>query len=245
MPDGHCLCGQLRFEVAGDPRWVAYCHCASCRRHTGSPVACFVNYPLAEVRFGGERATYHSSPGVTRSHCATCGTPIAYQTASRAGEIDLYVNAFARPQDFTPQLHVFTAERLPWFDTRDLLPRAEGGSAPQAPASRLAGFIIDCQGTGLWDAARFWSEALRLPTRELPGEEGRKYVRLEHPDLHIEVQRVDHPSRVHLDIAARDVEAEVQRLEALGARRIAAVHTWVVMEAPTGQRFCVVRLHAP
>jgi hypothetical protein len=60
--------------------------------------------------------------------------------------------------------------------------------------------------------------------------------------LSIEVQAVDHPSRVHLDIETDDIEAEVRRLEALGARRIAAVNTWWVMEAPTGQRFCVVRV---
>jgi len=64
-------------------------------------------------------------------------------------------------------------------------------------------------------------------------------------ELHIEVQRVDHPSRVHLDIETDDIEAEVQRLESLGARRVAEVHTWCVMEAPTGQRFCVVRKGSP
>jgi hypothetical protein len=56
---------------------------------------------------------------------------------------------------------------------------------------------------------------------------------------------VDHPSRVHLDIEADDIEAEVQRLEKLGARRVAQIETWWVMEAPTGQRFCVVRVQRP
>ena len=60
----------------------------------------------------------------------------------------------------------------------------------------------------------------------------------DHP--HVEVQQVTHESRVHLDIEADDIEAEVARLERLGARRIAAVKSWQVMEAPTGQRFCVV-----
>ena len=62
-----------------------------------------------------------------------------------------------------------------------------------------------------------------------------------HHGLDIEVQKVEHPSRVHLDIETDDIEAEVRRLEALGAKRIQAVQTWWVMEAPTGQRFCVVR----
>jgi hypothetical protein len=123
MPRGHCLCGQLRFVAEDDPKWVVYCHCASCRRHTASPVACFVNYPLARVRFTGRRTTYESSVGVTRSHCATCGTPIAYETARRPGEIDLYLNAFDEPERFEPRAHVHFAEHLPWFDTRDDKPR--------------------------------------------------------------------------------------------------------------------------
>jgi hypothetical protein len=46
---------------------------------------------------------------------------------------------------------------------------------------------------------------------------------------------------VHLDIQADDVETEATRLEGLGARRVQRVQTWWVMEAPTGQRFCIVR----
>lgn len=124
---GSCLCGAVRFTARGVPQWVVYCHCESCRRHTASPVACFVNYPLAQVEFAGERARYASSPGVTRSHCAACGTPIAYETARRPGEIDLYLNAFLQPECFEPQAHVFVGERIPWFDTRDELPRRDGG----------------------------------------------------------------------------------------------------------------------
>lgn len=109
--------------------------------------------------------------------------------------------------------------------------------------SNLAGFIIDCRTDDLDAAAEFWAQALRMRKVALPAEEGERYVRLEDPDLalHIEVQRVDHESRVHLDIETDDIEAEVRRLEALGATRVRQVHTWWVMQAPTGQRFCVVR----
>lgn len=113
--------------------------------------------------------------------------------------------------------------------------------------SRLAGFIIDCQTDDLDAATRFWSSALGLPIGELSPEESATYAKLDDApgDLHIEVQKVIHPSRVHLDIETDDIEAEVARLEALGAKRIADVHTWCVMEAPTGQRFCVVRMKHP
>ena len=112
--------------------------------------------------------------------------------------------------------------------------------------SRFAGFIIDCRTDDLEAAAAFWGGALGMKLRALPGEEG-KYIELVDPGgrLHIEVQSVSHPSRVHVDIESDDVDAEVRRLEALGARRVEKINTWWVLEAPTGQRFCVVRAKSP
>jgi hypothetical protein len=113
--------------------------------------------------------------------------------------------------------------------------------------SKLAGFIIDCQTTQLDAAADFWGSALGMPVRILPPDEAQTYKRLEDAQhgLNIEVQIVSHESRVHLDIETDDIEAEVRRLEKLGAKQIGAVRTWRVMEAPTGQRFCVVRSSSP
>lgn len=113
--------------------------------------------------------------------------------------------------------------------------------------SKLAGFIIDCQGDDLGDAASFWGNALGMPRRTLPPAERDRYERLEDKQhgLHIEVQIVSHPSRMHLDIETDNIEAEVERLEKLGAKRVQAVSRWWVMEAPTGQRFCVVHADSP
>ena len=109
--------------------------------------------------------------------------------------------------------------------------------------SRLAGFIIDCNSADLESATRFWSAALGLEVSRADAGGSRYRALVTAPDeVHIEVQQVDHPSRVHLDIEADDIEAEVRRLEQLGARRIGPVKDWYVMEAPTGQRFCVVRV---
>ncbi len=106
-----------------------------------------------------------------------------------------------------------------------------------AHRSRIGGFIIDCRTDDLDAAANFWAKALGSGIR--PGGAG--YVKLDDQGgLQVEVQRVDHDPRVHLDIETDDIAAEVARLERLGARQIAEVETWVVMEAPTGHRFCVV-----
>ncbi|MBZ8132759.1 VOC family protein [Afifella sp. IM 167] len=106
--------------------------------------------------------------------------------------------------------------------------------------SRLGAVVIDCRTEDLAEAARFWSAAFGY---EPQGEEADpRYVGLSVPgdEPRIILQAVEHESRVHLDIETDDKEAEVERLEQLGAKRVAAVKGWVVMEAPTGHRFCVV-----
>lgn len=113
--------------------------------------------------------------------------------------------------------------------------------------SRLGGLIIDCQTDDLEKAAEFWGKALGWTPKPPSGADAGKYIPLENgpDDLAVEVQRVDHASRVHIDIETDDIEAEVARLEALGARRVEKIRTWWVMEAPTGQRFCVIKAQKP
>lgn len=113
--------------------------------------------------------------------------------------------------------------------------------------SKLAGFIIDCNTSDLEAASEFWGQALGMAVQPFPEPNNEKYVKLVDPNSHlnIEVQKVDHPSRVHLDIETDDLEAEVKRLESLGAKKVEYVKTWCVMEAPTGQRFCVVKKFSP
>jgi predicted enzyme related to lactoylglutathione lyase len=117
-----------------------------------------------------------------------------------------------------------------------------------AHRSRLAGFIIDCNVDDLDPAAAFWSRALGVSIADPDAGDGSSEYQMfgDTPgDLHIEVQKVEHASRVHLDIEADDIDAEASRLEALGAKKIGFVKRWWVMEAPSGQRFCVVKMHHP
>ena len=113
-------------------------------------------------------------------------------------------------------------------------------------SSKLSTFVIDCKTDDFPAAARFWSAALRRPlTPEHPDYPHYRGLVAAPAEPKLLLQHVKHESRVHLDIESDDIEAEVARLEALGARRLERVHTWVVMEAPTGQRFCVVRVQRP
>jgi predicted enzyme related to lactoylglutathione lyase len=108
--------------------------------------------------------------------------------------------------------------------------------------SRLGTVVIDCNTDDLDGASAFWAEALGCKSERLADPKDANYRRLAGPahEVNILIQSVSHTSRVHIDIETDDVEAEVVRLEKLGARRVAQVKRWWVMEAPTGQRFCVV-----
>lgn len=113
--------------------------------------------------------------------------------------------------------------------------------------SRLGTIVIDCQAADLDQAAKFWGPALGAETNRLddPGDSNFRALIMRADQPKVLVQQVEHPSRVHLDIEADDIEAEVRRLEQLGAQRVAYVKRWWVMQAPTGQRFCVVRPQRP
>jgi predicted enzyme related to lactoylglutathione lyase len=107
--------------------------------------------------------------------------------------------------------------------------------------------LIDCKTSNVDEVARFWGEALGRPVDKGHPESRGNYRMLETPpdEPIVEVQQVDHESRVHLDIETDDIPAEVARLEKLGAKVANRLERWVVMQAPTGQRFCVVRVQRP
>ena len=110
--------------------------------------------------------------------------------------------------------------------------------------SRINGILIDCNVDDIQEAARFWAEALGRPVNpDHPGTRG-NYVMLEDrpEEVSVQIQRVDHESRVHIDIETDNIPAEVARLERLGATVDQQLERGVVMRAPSGRRGCVVRV---
>lgn len=112
--------------------------------------------------------------------------------------------------------------------------------------SRLSTLLIDCDEAAFEGAVKFWSEALG---KEAIAIEDPRYVSLRGRvgaggGLYVVLQKVPPEERaIHLDIEADDVEAEVKRLELLGARVKARVRRHVVMTAPSGHTFCVVPVY--
>jgi predicted enzyme related to lactoylglutathione lyase len=109
--------------------------------------------------------------------------------------------------------------------------------------SGLIALVIDCRVETLDGAVDFWGAALHRPIASRDQDGDGKYGELEtaSDEPFLLVQKVGHDPRVHLDIETDDIDAEVARLESLGAQRVRFVTRWWVMQAPTGHRFCVVR----
>lgn len=105
--------------------------------------------------------------------------------------------------------------------------------------SRIGCLVIDCQTDDLAGPLAFWTKA--LGTSAEVDDDG-KYAKLDMPDGSpaVLLQAVEHTSRVHLDVETDDKDAECERLKGLGATEVARIKGWIVMDAPTGHRFCIV-----
>ncbi|HEX2913947.1 MAG TPA: VOC family protein [Chloroflexia bacterium] len=107
--------------------------------------------------------------------------------------------------------------------------------------SKLTAILIDCDQETAETGVNFWSQALGMEAKRSNNPDS-PYTSLSGGGVGLDmmVQRVDAPSRFHLDLETDNLEAEVKRLEKLGATRVEQVEQWWIMRAPTGHLFCVV-----
>ncbi|MFL0691499.1 MAG: GFA family protein [Agrobacterium tumefaciens] len=125
---GHCLCGGVRFRAVGLVRTSGHCHCESCRRAASSPVTTFFTVPREGTELAGESLRYYaSSPGVRRSFCGNCGSPMSFETERRPDDIDLYVASLDEGLSVPIGEHWHWDERVDWLTVVDDLPKSEGG----------------------------------------------------------------------------------------------------------------------
>ena len=112
-----------------------------------------------------------------------------------------------------------------------------------AHKSQLGCLIIDCHTDDLDREAEFWGQAFgyEVVRRHQPGDENYRGLATQPGQPRVLLQKVEHESRIHLDIETDNIDAEVNRLADLGAREISRTKGWCVMEALSGHRFCVIK----
>jgi hypothetical protein len=115
---GSCHCGRVRLVARFPSRFVAHCHCASCRRAHGAAFVTWAGFPSAQVeitRGAEDLAVHESSPGTYRKFCRVCGTKLLFEGGRWPGETHVVVAAFDDPLDRAPQGHAFYAEHVSWL----------------------------------------------------------------------------------------------------------------------------------
>lgn len=124
---GGCLCGHVRYEVAGEPQMTALCHCSYCRGSAGAPAQAWAMFLEGEFNWlGNEAAQYVSSDGVERHFCPKCGTQLAFTAEYIPGLIDITIASLDTPESYPPAMHTWDEKRLPWLQTGDDWPRHAG-----------------------------------------------------------------------------------------------------------------------
>lgn len=115
---GGCLCGALRYEARGAPRFMGHCYCADCRKASGSGFMPFMGFESADVRFSGEVRQYRS-PSVrgseaVRNHCPTCGGLVFGGEIGTGTGYTIYAGSLDDPTVFRPQVAIFNKDRPLW-----------------------------------------------------------------------------------------------------------------------------------
>ncbi len=130
---GGCLCGAVAFEIDLPTKWCAHCHCTMCRRAHGAPYVTWVGVPRDRFRLveGETLVRYASSPPAKRSFCATCGSPLLFESTRWADEVHVARAAIPGAIDREPQAHVFFSDRADWVHISDALPRRGGATGTE------------------------------------------------------------------------------------------------------------------
>lgn len=124
---GQCMCGVIRYQLTGDPKSVAVCHCRDCQRSAGAPMVSWAMFPEAALTvLQGQPTTINSSGTAMRSFCSDCGTGLFYRNESiLPGIVDIQSATLDDPDALPPAVQIQTAERLHWMKRLHELPEFE------------------------------------------------------------------------------------------------------------------------
>jgi hypothetical protein len=115
MRTGGCLCGAIRYRVDGEPTSVGRCHCADCRKRTGSAFAIYGHWPRTAVELEGELARFDDD-----CFCPTCGSRVGMFDGD---DVELNLGTLDDPPfGLVPDNEIWIKRREPW------LPPVDGAS---------------------------------------------------------------------------------------------------------------------
>ncbi|MFT6022199.1 MAG: hypothetical protein ACI9PY_000308 [Ascidiaceihabitans sp.] len=133
---GRCYCGKTSLSASTPPIVTTYCHCHSCRRLTGGPVAAFSAFAKGDIDISP--APQHAEPvsaGVDRWFCARCGTALAATYDYLPDQVYVPIGVIDQADDFAPTQHCHAGSAMSWLHIADDLPRATDSARASLNAS--------------------------------------------------------------------------------------------------------------
>jgi hypothetical protein len=120
---GGCLCGGVRYSVAGQLRPVVYCHCGQCKKTSGSYVAATA---CDEVEFKLDRDTslrwFASSSNAERGFCDTCGSSLFWKP-NGSGHMSIFAGTLDSDVGLTARAHIYVENKADYLVIGDGLPQ--------------------------------------------------------------------------------------------------------------------------
>lgn len=126
MLSGSCLCGKIRYEIEGAPRWMYQCHCGKCRAATGSSFATNIIVDSEKFRIIAGReslSAFESSPQKFRYFCSSCGSPIYSHGEKTKQIVSVRCGTLNQDPGVRVSYHAFVASKVPWVEINDELPQ--------------------------------------------------------------------------------------------------------------------------
>ena len=121
--EGGCLCGAVRYRIAGSLDNAAHCHCSMCRRASGAPFVTWVVVPIDGFEVvAGEPVVYRSSADSERRFCPNCGAQLTFWTSRAADTMDVTVGTLDDPERCRANRHIWTSSQLRSLHVDDRLP---------------------------------------------------------------------------------------------------------------------------
>ena len=121
-----CLCGDVRFEISGEPSGASHCHCSMCRKAHGAAFGTYAAVQASDFRVvsGADRIMrYRSSPGIVRTFCARCGSTLQWLRESKPDIVDVALGILDDDPGVRPDRHIYVASKAPWHEIADRLPQ--------------------------------------------------------------------------------------------------------------------------
>lgn len=124
MLTGRCYCGRVEYMVADAFAYAANCHCADCRRTTGSafkPFAGIARDRLA-VSKGRDTLMVFGEENANNTHCKRCGS-LLYSVVRDGAFVHVTMGTLVDAPTIRPTAHLFVGSKAPWFTITDDLPQ--------------------------------------------------------------------------------------------------------------------------